>query len=61
MSTQNDVAARQAYDLVKTALQSGVIKLKGVDNTDYASHNGSADADYLLSLIKDLAAGLRKE
>lgn len=60
MSVPDDFAYRQAFDLVKTALQSGAIKLKGVDGTDYAVPNGTADAAYLVALIEGLASALPK-
>jgi hypothetical protein len=58
MTIPNGYATTQALELVKTALGSGVIKLKGVDKTDHAASNGTADAEYLVALIKGLAEAL---
>lgn len=43
----------EAIDLIKTALQSGSIKLNGAHTTNPAG-SGAKDAQYLLSLLTKL-------
>jgi hypothetical protein len=61
MALQANAAYYAALALVTQAVESGVIKLRGVDNTDYAEVNGKADATYLISLIRGLQAELPDE
>jgi len=62
MALQDNDQFRMALDLVKTVMQSGMIKLYGVgNNTAFAEKNGKADAKYLLTLLTDLQAGLPQE
>lgn len=60
MALQKDNAYFAALALVTEAIKSGVIKLRGVDSTDYAVDNGTADAKYLIALLKELQAELPK-
>lgn len=60
MALESGYGLQTAIDLVGKALGSGAIKLKGVDNTDYAESNGKADAAYLIALLGGLQAELPK-
>ena len=61
MALQKDNAYNAALNLVTEAVKSGVVKIRGVESTDYAAHHGEADAAYLIALIKGLQAGLPKD
>lgn len=54
MALEKNGAYYIAHALVTKAVESGVIKLRGVDSTEYAEENGKADAAYLIALIRGL-------
>ena len=57
---QNKLDQNEALDLIKTALQSGVIKLLGTSNTNPIG-TASRDAEYLLTLYTHLQSGVKQE
>lgn len=53
-------AQNHALEIVKLAIQSNVVHLKGnVNNLNDAELYAASDAKYLAKLIKDLAAALQ--
>lgn len=60
MAYNEDQAKAQAFDLVKTALQSASLNLKGMPTVlAEAERYAEADAKYLAKLLKDLTAALQ--
>jgi len=61
MAYNEDQARHHAMDMVKTALQSTALHLKGVPaSINDAEKYAEADAKYLAKLITDLTAALQK-
>lgn len=56
----NSLHANEAFDLIKTGLQSGAIKLLGT-HTANPTGNGEKDAEYLLTLYVQLQKGLQNQ
>ncbi|MDY0975016.1 hypothetical protein SOM61_08580 [Massilia sp. CFBP9012] len=61
MALQANAAYYAALALVTQAVESGVIKLRGVERLDDAEAHGKADAAYLIALIRGLQAELPDE
>lgn len=62
MAMEANYAYRIALDLVTKGMESGSIKLHGVGNNPHnASSNGTADAAYIMALMKGLQAELPKD